>query len=832
MRVIAKIDNSRRIVLSGHLPGALRRAKDLGRLSSSTPVEHMIMVLQPSDEQKAELRRVLDEQQDSRAANYHQWMTPEQFGASFGVADDDIAQVSAWLESQGFTVDDVAKSKRVLHFSGTIGNLETAFHTQMHSYQVNGETHVSNNSAISVPAALNPVIAAVPMNNFFRKGHMGPVRTLRALISSPDFTSGTTHYTGPADFAAIYNTAPLLAAGINGTGSSIAVVGRSDIQLSDVQTYRQLFGLPPNDPIFIHAGQDNGTEPGDDGESDLDVEISGGIAPNAQIYFVIGTPTYLVDGITNSIQYIVENNLADIMSISYGSCEGVEGTGGNAFNSQAFEQAAAQGISVFVASGDNGPAECDNQNDSYEVLGYAAGSEASTPYSVAVGGSEFNEGSGTYWATSNTAQNYGSALRYIPEYPWNSAKGATPTTESSLSGLWSGSGGISSYYLQPSWQTGPGINNSSDPAMTNGGDWVTGVTLTNGGGSGYTAAPTVTFTGGCAAEPTATTTISGGSVTGIVFNYGTQGGTLHTGQGIGCTTAPSVAFSAAPACGTTATGTATIGPMWNTPPLISGVPHRLTPDLVLNAASGHDGTLFCSEGVCEISSTGTLLDAGIVGGTSVAAPSMAGIQALINQANGGRQGAPNYIYYSLAAAQNTTNCNSSTPPATGSNCAFQDITQGNNLVCGTSTCTTTTGTKMGWQAGPGYDLATGLGSVNAANLSNQWKNVVFNSSSTTLNLSQTTGILQGGSVTLSGTVAAGSGSGTPTGDVAFILSKGAFGQVVDVNVGGWSGSGTGAYTTSAAAVITRPSATCLPEHIPSPRATAAIRLTAQAFRRR
>jgi len=111
------------------------------------------------------------------------------------------------------------------------------------------------------------------------------------------------------------------------------------------------FNLPVNDPIFIHAGQDNGTEPGDDGESDLDVEISGGIAPNAQVYFVVGTPTFLVDGITNSIQYIVENNLADIMSISYGSCESVEGAGGNAYDNQAFEQAAAQGISVFVASG-------------------------------------------------------------------------------------------------------------------------------------------------------------------------------------------------------------------------------------------------------------------------------------------------------------------------------------------------------------------------------------------------------------------------------------------------------------------------------------------------
>jgi len=798
-RVTRQVENSVRTTLRGHLSGALRRAQDLGRLNPSTPAQHMVMVLQSSDAQKAELRRVLDEQQDSRTTNYHQWITPDDFGAHFGVADADIAQVTAWLQSQGFTVEDVAKSKRLLHFSGTTGQIEKAFKTEMHNYQVNGEAHVSNNSEISVPTALHPVIAGVSLHNFFRKGHMGPVKKVSNLIQSPDFTNGSTHYVGPTDFATIYNTTPLLSAGINGAGSSIAVVGRSDILLSDVQTYRQGFNLPPNDPIFIHAGQDNGITPGDDGESDLDVEISGGIAPMAKLYFVIGTPTYFVDGITNSIQYIVENNLADIMSISYGSCEANSGAGGNAFNSQAFEQAAAQGISIFVSSGDNGPAECDNQNDTYEVLGYATGSESSTPYSVSVGGSEFNEGSGTYWLATNPASpaNYGTATKYIPEYPWNGSKNAITTTETSLSGLWSGSGGISSYYLRPSWQSGPGITALVDPPLTQGGNWVTGVTLTNGGGSGYTTAPSVTWTAGnCITLPaTASTTINaGGSVTGILFNYGTQGGTLRAGQGFGCTAAPTATFSAAPTGGTTAKGTATIGPMWNTLPLISGVPHRLTPDLSLNAASGHDGTAFCSEGVCKLNSTGGFSGWGAVGGTSVAAPSMAGIQALINQANGGRQGAPNYIYYALAAAQSTTNCNSSTPPLAGSNCAFQDITAGDNMICGTSGCSGLTA-RMGFYAGVGYDLATGLGSVNAYNLSSQWKSVVFNSTNTALTLSKTTGIPQGTPVTISGTVAPGSGSGTPTGDVAFILSQGAFGQTVDVDSGGWSVPGTGAYAT-------------------------------------
>ena len=353
-------------------------------------------------------------------------------------------------------------------------------------------------------------------------------------------------------------------------------------------------------------------------------------------------------------------------------------------NNAMFEQAAAQGISVFVASGDNGPADCDNSNDNFETGGYAVGSEAATPYSVAVGGPEFyNDPTGnlTYWSSTTNSLYLNSALSYIPEYPWNEAKAASFTSTSSVSGLWSGSGGISAYYTKPSWQQGPGVP-LTDPALI-GGQWVASVTITNGG-AGYTTAPTVTFTGGgCTGEPQATTSISGGAVTGLTFVYYSS-----RGQGIGCTSAPSIAFTGGG--GTGAAATAVIGPMQNPLPLVSGVPHRYLPDLSLNGASGHDPTVFCSEGVCEISNTGALLDAGLVGGTSVAAPSMAGIQALINQANGGRQGMPGYIYYSLAAAQNTANCNSALPPLPGSNCAFQDVTVGDNKICGTSTCTTST----------------------------------------------------------------------------------------------------------------------------------------------
>ena len=608
-RITKPVNNAKRVTLYGHVPQVVKKAspfavtgaRDMGRIDPKTPMQGMRIVLRSSPQQNRELRRLVDEQQDKRAVNYHQWMTPEEFGNAFGVDDNDIQQISQWLTKQGFAVENVTKGKRVIQFSGTSGQVEQAFQTQMHSFQVKGETHVSVSTEISVPEVLAPVIAGVNgLNNFFRKTHMVDAHTLRDdrlrdqgssdpklsglqdnLKLGPAYTSSSSvHYVGPSDFATIYNTAPLLAAGINGTGQTIAVVGRSDILLSDVQTYRQLFNLPPNDPIFIHAGQDNGTQPGDDGESDLDVEISGGIAPNATVKFVIGTPTFNVDGITNSIEYIVENNIADILSLSYGSCEEVEGVGGNAFDNAIFEQAAAQGISVFVASGDNGPAGCDNQgSQTYEVLGYATGAEASTPYSVSVGGTMFYgdvAAPTTYWSPSNNPLYQSSAITYIPEYPWNESRVASPIPSGDTgSDLWSGSGGISAYYLRPSWQTGPGINNSSDPALTLGngatGLWVTGITLTNGGGSGYTSAPTVTFTGGgCTAEPVATSTISGGQVTGITFT----GYSSHF-EGFGCTSAPTVTFGAAPGGGTTATATANIGQMQYPAPIVAGVPHRL-----------------------------------------------------------------------------------------------------------------------------------------------------------------------------------------------------------------------------------------------------------------
>jgi hypothetical protein len=794
VRITQKVDNSKRATLYGHVPGALRQAKDMGRLDPSTPTGRVFLVLNSDEEQKREIRRLIDEQQDKRTANYHQWVTPEEFGEHFGVHDSDIAQVETWLKSQGFTVEDVSKSKRVIHFSGTTGQLEKAFQTQMHSYLYNGKTEVANNSDISIPTALSPVIAAVTVHSSFRGPHknhlVGKVHLGGGRKSNFTDSSGN-NYVGPADFATIYNTAPLLAAGINGAGSSIAIVGNSDILLSDIQVFRQMFNLPVNDPTVIYAGQNNGIIAGDDEEADSDIELSGGIAPGAKVYYVDGSENLLVDGITSSMEYIVENNLADIISDSYtGTCEL---NANNSFENQLWEQAAAQGQSVFVASGDVGPADCDSVNDAWGIGGYAVTSD-STPYNVSVGGTTFNEGSGTYWSSTTNPVSFLSALSYIPEIAWNETVASTTGTSTTGDDLYSSGSGISAYYLKPAWQQGPGVP-TTDPTVL-GNLWVpqyNGVIIINGG-KGYITAPTVTFTGGgCSEEPSATATLTSGGVTAITMNYGATGG------GFGCTSAPNVTFTAAPTGGTTATAYTVVVPPLAPAPIVSGVPHRYLPDLVLNANDAHDPTIFCAEGDCQIDPDGSIDNFDVEGGTETATPEMAGIQALINQANGGRQGMPNYFYYSLATAQNTAACNSSNIASTA--CAFQDVTAGNNLICATQACAQGVASpllpdQMGFTAGVGYDLVTGLGSPNAANLATQWSTVIFNSSNTTLNLSQTTGIAQGTPITFSGTVAAGSGSGTPTGDVAFILSQGIFGETLTLGGAPFATLNGGSYTAT------------------------------------
>jgi len=426
---------------------------DRGASSSSLPMERMILSLRIPADRQAKLDQLLLEQHDPSASNYHRWLTPEEFGQQFGPAPEDIAAAAGWLTSNGFTVQERAKGGTWINFSGTAADVKRAFRTEIHDYQVHGKLRHSNASAPEIPRGLAGLVSGVvTMHNFPRKSMLkkSPLSLPGEIL--PAYTSGSgSHTLSPGDFATIYNVSPLYSAGIDGSGQTIAIVGRTHPSSSNWASFRSTFGLPVNAPQVVL----NGTDPGDtgadeDGEADLDVEWSGAVAKNATVKFVVSKSTFSTDGVDLSAQYVVENNLAPVMSTSFGSCESDMSASENAYYNNLWQQAASQGITSFVSTGDAGAAGCDDPNAA-SGSGLAVNGIASTPYNVAVGGTQFNEGSGSYWNPANLSDG-SSALGYIPEKAWNES-----ATQAGGSGLWSTGGGASSIYAKPSWQALSGV---------------------------------------------------------------------------------------------------------------------------------------------------------------------------------------------------------------------------------------------------------------------------------------------------------------------------------------------------------------------------------------
>src|SRR6202167_5690095 len=405
----------------------------------------VVLPLLPDDTQQEALDQLLEEQHDPESPYYHQWLTPQQYGEIFGVSEDDLAQVTGWLQGHGMTVEEVTAGRLSIVFSGTAGQVASSFHTRIHTYKIGDEVHHANTTDPSIPAAFAQVIGGVVSLHDFRSA---PMHT-GAHLPSPEFTSGGSYYLAPADFATIYDLGPLYQASINGSGQSVAIVARSNINIADVRQFRTSFGLPANDPQIVVNGADPGIWNSDEEtEAALDVEWSGAVARNATIKFVVSASTNSSDGAYLSAQYIVNHNLAPVMSMSFGLCEAALGASGNSFINSLWQQAAAQGISVFVSSGDSGAAGCDSASASRALAGRAVNGLCSSPYSVCVGGTQFMDSSySLYWSASNTTT-LGSALGYIPEAVWNA---------SAVSGLWAGGGGASTIYPKPAWQNGVGV---------------------------------------------------------------------------------------------------------------------------------------------------------------------------------------------------------------------------------------------------------------------------------------------------------------------------------------------------------------------------------------
>jgi len=410
---------------------------DRGAVADGFPMIHVLLQLRRSPEQESALQRYLDEVQDSTSPNFHKWLTPEQFGQDFGVAPQDLDAITRWLQSHGFTVNLVYPNRMTIDFSGTAGRVREAFHTEIHDLEVKGERHIANMNDPQIPSALAPAIVGIVSLHDFKPRAQHEMRTAGANYTFNNST-GPNYALVPADLATIYNLNPLFNAGYSGQSQTIVVIEDTNVfSTSDWSTFRSTFGLSGYSSgsfSTIHpaplSAPNNCADPGvtpDDIEAILDAEWASAAAPNAAILLASCANTTTTFGGLIALQNLINASSQPpaVVSISYGECETQNGASANAAYYAAYQQAVAEGISVFVSAGDSGAAGCDNNatnNATDAIDGISVNAFASTPYNVAVGGTDFSDTySGTnniYWNSTNTS-NFGSALSYIPEIPWN-----------------------------------------------------------------------------------------------------------------------------------------------------------------------------------------------------------------------------------------------------------------------------------------------------------------------------------------------------------------------------------------------------------------------------
>ena len=673
--VTQPIDERHVLSLPGNTRPEARLANDRGAVPGNFALDHMQLLLKRPAGTEAALVAFIDSLHDKASPNYHQWLTAAEFGEQFGPAESDIAAVTAWLTSHGFTVNGIATGRMTIDFSGTAGQVASAFHTEIHQLNVAGVSHIANMSDPAVPEALSGVIAGVVSLNDFR-----PHTNFKPRPAYTASLDGSTYQTvAPADLATIYNLNPLFSAGITGTGETVVVIEDTNVySTADWTTFRSTFGLSGYTsgsftqvhPTGSNACSNPGVVSGNEGEAELDAEWASAAAPNAKIELASCADTSTNFGGLLALQNLINGSAPPpIVSISYGECEVENGATANAAYNTTYQQAVALGISVFVSAGDEGAASCD-ADETKATHGIAVSGFASTPYDVAVGGTDFGDAyagtTATYWSSTNTST-YGSAKSYIPEIPWN---------DSCASVLLSTASGYSTTYGSS------GFCNSS----TGKEDY-----LTTASGSGGPS--------GCATGKASTS----GVVSGTCKGYAK--------------------------------------PSWQS---LVGVPSdgvRDMPDVSLFAANGVWGHfyIYCDSDTGDggAKCTGAPINWSGAGGTSFASPILAGIQALVNQKTGAKQGNPNATYYKLASteygASGSTTCNSTKGNGVSTSCIFYDVTQGDmDVNCtGTHSCYRPSGTNgvlststssylKAYGTTTGWDFATGIGSLNAANLVNNW----------------------------------------------------------------------------------------------------------------
>ncbi len=431
------IDNAVRVTLQGSVhPLALPRF-DRGAVPDSFAADRMLLLLKRSSAREMALLQFMRDAHTPGHPNYHKWLTPDQFGKLYGPDDRDIATVTAWLESQGFSVSGVTRGKTAIEFSGTAATVRSALNTEIHAYTINGEQHYANNRDLQIPAALAPAVAAIsPLNDFLPKpytqvlGQASYDPATHALWPSWTFNTYPLLMLTPGDFAVQYDLNPVYKSGIDGKGVTIGIIGASNVDTSVVDTYRTFFGLAPNPLKVVVDGRDPGLNYAAV-ESYLDVELAGAVAPAATIALYTAANTSVQSGLALAALRAVDDDEAAVLSTSYGACEQNLGSA-NQFWAALWQQAAAQGQTSFVSSGDGGPAGCDNFNAPLPAqFGPAVNGLSSTPWNVSVGGTDFLYQSytgttaaqdaelATYWDLTPVILPAIQLLKPVPEQPWN-----------------------------------------------------------------------------------------------------------------------------------------------------------------------------------------------------------------------------------------------------------------------------------------------------------------------------------------------------------------------------------------------------------------------------
>ena len=663
-------------------------ANDLGIVSDDFPLPHLLLQLRRSAAQEQMVDALIDQMHDPKSPNFHRWLNASEVGAQFGPAASDIRTTVGWLQQHGFTVNFVYPNGLVIDYSGTAGQVRAAFHTEIHNLSVNGVAHFANMTDPQIPRALAPlVVGPVSLHDFRPK----PAFSAGGCPKTMPFiqVTATCYNVTPADLATIYNFNPVFSQGFTGQGQSIYLVEDSNIyHVSDWETFRSRYGLSGYGEGSLHTihpplpapnlGFTNCENPGvngDDVETTLDAEYASAAAPSAAIYLATCAQSGSTWGILIALENLLNNAHAPappIVSISYEECEAALGAAGNGAVYLAYQTGVMGGTSIFVVTGDGGAADCDQGG--FAVHGIAVNGLASTPYNVAVGGTDFADtyygSNSTYW-NANNSKYFGSAKSYVPEIPWNS------TCASQLITAYEG-------YRTPYGASG--FCNASAAGQKLTAAWA-------GGGGPSTCSNAADLT--CYPQPK---------------------------------------------------------PSWQTG--VVGIPNdgvRDLPDVALFASGGPWGHayVFC---FTDPNNGGLPCDQNEPGfGTSFASPIMAGVMALINQwYQSGGEGNPNYRLYQLAGQEyagiGISVCQSTLGVMTSPDCIFYDITIGDNDVAclavaavGPINCylaNTTLGSygslslssnsyQPAYAAGPGWDFASGLGSINVANLISNWSRLRY-----------------------------------------------------------------------------------------------------------